>query len=106
MNEQTLIALMNQRCINLVGEMSLDERAIAWQRAVKIVIEPKDVSDRTCIRNVSRWLVGKVNDGVFNEYEIFRRVLDFAIEASGPNSKNQYAVFMHILKKELGYLKL
>ena len=106
MNEQTLMGLMKKRGINLVGDMSLEERALAWQRAVRIVIEPKDVSDQTCIRNISRWLIEKVNANVFNEHEIFRRVLDFAIEASGPNSKNQYAVFMHILKKELGYLKL
>lgn len=36
---------------------------------------------------------------------IFRRVIDFALEASGPESRNPAAVFITILKKELGYLK-
>jgi hypothetical protein len=40
----------------------------------------------------------------FDKDTIFRRVLDFALEASGPKSRSPAAVFMYILKKELGYL--
>lgn len=91
--------------IDLVGAETLDEKAIQFQRALKIVIVPKDVSDITSFRNITRWLTDNCRSGKFDENIIFRRVLDFALEASGPTSRNSAAVFMYVLKKELGYLK-
>jgi len=105
MNEHKLKELMKHQGISLIGDLSIDERALEWQRAVKIVLRPKDHSDRQCIRNLSTWLIEKCKNDSFDENEVFRRVLDFAIEASGPESRNPYAVFMNIVKKELGYLK-
>ena len=105
MNEHKLRELMTQQGINLTEDMSVEERALGWQRAVKIVLRPKDHSDRQCVRNLANWLVKQCNSGHLNEHEIFRRTLDFAIEASGPESRNPYAVFITIVKKELGYLK-
>jgi len=106
MNEKTLKELMKRDGITLIGELTLEERALNWQRAVKIILPPKDVSDGTCIKNISRWLVEQVKSNKFDEYAIFRRVLDFAVEASGPGARNPFAVFISILKKELNYLKI
>jgi hypothetical protein len=37
--------------------------------------------------------------------ETFEKVLVFAVEAAGPDSRNPAAVFMKILKEEMGYGK-
>jgi hypothetical protein len=66
-------------------------------------IEPRDKSDRTTFMRVSRWVVGKCADGVFSEHEMVPRILDYAKGAANPNSRNPAAVFISILKKELGY---
>ncbi len=59
-------------------------------------------SDRTCFRNVTNWLVEGCATGKFNT-EIFERVLDYAKQAR--QGKKPAAVFMAILKEELGYEK-
>ena len=73
------------------------------ERALQIVLPPKNRSDRTCFRNIAKWLMAGCDTGTFNEKVVFRLVLDFALEASGPKSRNPAAVFMSILKKELRY---
>ncbi len=91
--------------IDLVAAETIDEKAIQFQRALRIVIVPKYVSDMTSFRNITKWLVDNCRSERFDKDTIFRRVLDFALEASGPKSRSPAAVFMYILKKELGYLK-
>ena len=91
--------------LDLNAVETIEEKALVFERALRLVIRPKDYSDGTCFRNLTRWLKTETEAGQFSENIIFRRVMDFALEASGPGSKNPAAVFMSILKKELGYKK-
>ncbi len=103
MNSITLRKEMEKRGLNLIDASCLEERQLVFERALQIIIPPKDQSDRASFRNISNWLAEGCLSNKFNEHVIFRRVLDFALEASGPSSRNPAAVFTSILKKELGY---
>jgi len=103
MDERKLRSIMKAEGIDLLSATSLNERTLEFERALRLVIPPKDVSDRTTFRNISNWLRNQCQLDVFDEHTIFRRVLDFALEASGPTSRNPAAVFITILKKELHY---
>jgi len=105
MNEIDLVRKMRNAGLDLNAAKTVEEKALVFERALRLVIRPKDYSDGTCFRNVTRWLKTESEAGRFNANIIFRRVLDFALEASGPGSKNPAAVFMTILKKELWYKK-
>ena len=80
-------------------------RFLHFERTLKIIIPPKNQSDRTNIRNIVRWVNEKCDAGVFDINETLARIIDFALEASGPESRVPAAVFMHVLKKELAYPK-
>lgn len=103
MDECTLQFKMRERGIDLVTAETIEEKALLFDRALRMVIPPKDISDNVTFRNISNWLVKECKACRFDEHSIFRRVLDFALEASGPKSRVPAAVFMSILKKELGY---
>lgn len=105
MDEITLKQTMRQMGLDIAKEQPLESRALNFERALKIVIPPRDQSDRTSFRRIAGWLKEGCEAGRFHEHVIFRRVLDFAVEASGPGSRNPAAVFTSILKKELGYKK-
>ena len=77
-------------------------RALHFNDALTRLIPPASRSDRTCFRNVTNWLVEGCATGKFNA-EIFERVLDDAKQAR--QGKKPAAVFMAILKEELGYVK-
>jgi len=76
--------------------------ALRFNDALGRIIPPRSRSDRTCFRNVTNWLVDGCAGGRFNA-EIFERVLDYAKQAR--QGKKPAAVFMAILKEELGYEK-
>ncbi|MCP4610503.1 MAG: hypothetical protein GY845_17480 [Planctomycetes bacterium] len=105
MDEVHLAKLMRSNGLDLNEAESLEEKCLIMERVLKYVLKPRNISDRTSIRNLIGWLKTKCEDGTFNDKAIFRRVIDFALEASGPKSKNQMAVFMSILKKEIRYLR-
>jgi len=86
-----------------VREGTITQRIAHFEKALKIIIPPKNQSDRTCFRNIANWMLEKCCCEIFNPDECLSRVIDFAIEASGPESKNPHAVFISILKKELKY---
>jgi len=67
------------------------------------IIHPRNQSDRTSFRRITKWIIKKCEDGTYTEEEISARVFDFAKEANNPKSRNPAAVFTTILKKELGY---
>jgi hypothetical protein len=96
---------MKEQGLDLNAVRTAEEKALVFERALKIVIKPKTQSDRTGFRNITNWLRDECKAGYLDTDTVFRRVLDFALEASGPGSKNPAAVFMSILKKELGYKK-
>ena len=77
-------------------------RSLHFNDALSRIIPPASRSDRTCFRNVTNWLVEGCAGGRFNT-EIFERVLDYAKQAR--QGKKPAAVFMAILKEELGYVK-
>jgi len=79
---------------------SVRVRSLTFHEALVNLIRPRNQSDRTCFRNVANWLVEGCARGKFNE-RIFERVLDYAKEAS--KGRKPAAVFMSLLKKELGY---
>lgn len=76
--------------------------ALRFIDALSRIIPPRSRSDRTCFRNVADWLAEGCTDGRFTA-EIFERVLDYAKQAR--QGDNPAAVFMAILKEELGYVK-
>jgi len=77
-------------------------KALNFNEALIGIIPPRSRSDRTCFYNLTKWLVEGVARGRFN-HEIFGRVLDYAKESQA--GQKPVAVFMAILKKELGYEK-
>jgi len=77
-------------------------RAAAFHAALTGIIPPKDCSDRTAFRRVAKWLADECTQGRF-DVGIFPLVLDLAREAAGPECRRPAAVFMSLLKKELGY---
>lgn len=105
MDEIELVRQMKAAGLDLNAAETIEKKALVFERALKLVIRPKNQSDRTCFRDLTNWLLVKCNAGVLDGDTVFRRILDFAIEASGPGSKNPAAVFMSIIKKELGYKK-
>lgn len=102
MDELTFVTTLRQKGIDLHGG-SLEKKSLAFSRALKILIPPRSLADRSAFRNLAGWVTRETKFGRFDEDAIFRRVLDFALEASGPQSRNPAAVFMHICRKELGY---
>ncbi len=77
-------------------------RALHFHDALSRIIPPLSRSDRTCFRNVTNWLLEGCVGGRFNAL-IFDRVLDYAKQAR--QGKKPAAVFMSILKEELGYVR-
>ncbi|MBN1392940.1 MAG: hypothetical protein JW947_09075 [Sedimentisphaerales bacterium] len=103
MTELELRDKMRERGLNLNEAVTIEEKGLILERTLKLVIPPRDQSDRTSFKNITKFLVEGCKNGKFDGYSIFRQVLDFALEASGPGSKKPAAVFMAIMKKELGY---
>lgn len=82
--------------------ISLRTRKLAFYQALIGIIHPKDQSDRTSFRNVAEWAAEQIKKGEHDE-DIFQQILAYATEAAQPTSRNPAAVFISILKKELGY---
>ena len=105
MEEITLRQIMNQRGLAVIGEtLTAEEKAANMIKALYIIIPPKSVSDRTTLRNVVKHFSEMARSQGQPPDSIFKILIDFALEASGPFSRVPAAVFMTILKKELGYL--
>ncbi len=81
---------------------SLASKMLSFNESLMQIIKPRNQSDRTSFRNISNWLMVEIHAGVFNE-QIILRVLEYAAEAVKGRSRNPAAVFISILKKELGY---
>jgi len=86
-----------------IRQGTLAERADDCIEGVKLCIRPRTISDRTCLRNFRRWLLATLEAGVYPPDELLKRVIDHALEASRPECRNARAVFMSLVKKELGY---
>ena len=75
-------------------------RSLHFYDALVGIIRPRTRSDRTCFRRVANWLAASCAEGRFTD-EIHSRVVDYAREAQ--TGTNPAAVFMALMKKELGY---
>jgi hypothetical protein len=105
LNIAELTAILKERNLSLANAESDLEKKHIFEQILRIIIKPKHQGDRTAFRNLSNWIQAKINDGTYQSRSIYKIVVDFALEASGPHSRNPAAVFMSILKKELNYLK-
>ena len=79
-------------------------KAVEFVEELRTIIRPQNQSDRTTFRRLAEFLAAGVETGRFNE-RIWGLVLEFAKEAAGPKSRNPAAVFVSILKEEIGYGK-
>ncbi len=82
--------------------ISLRTRSLAFYESLLAALPARTVSDRTCYRRIAGWLIDQVEAGRFDE-QVFAQVLSYAAEAQQPHVRNPRAVFVSILKKELGY---
>lgn len=108
MDEITLRDIMNQRGLSVVGignSLTAGEKTANMVKALYIIIPPKSISDRTTMRNIVKFYSEKAKSEGQQPDSIFKILIDFALEASGPFSRIPIAVFVSILKKELGYLQ-
>ncbi len=104
MEEITLRNIMNQRGLAVIGEaITAEEKTANMIKALYIIIPPKSVSDRTTLRNIVKFFSATAKAKGQPPDSIFKILIDFALEASGPHSRVPAAVFMTILKKEMGY---
>jgi hypothetical protein len=77
-------------------------QALAFFETLVTVLPVRSVSDRTCFRRVVQWLAegvgaGRLGDGAFAEALLYTR------EACLGKPRSPHAVFLSILRKELGY---
>lgn len=104
MDEIQLKKIMIKRGLFVIGdELSAEEKTVNMRKALYIIIPPKSVSDRTTIRNIVKFYSDKAKSQGQQPDSIFKILIDFALEASGPLSRVPAAVFISILKKELDY---
>ncbi len=75
-------------------------QALHFNEALVQIIRPRSQSDRTCFHNVTKWLQEGVAKGRFTN-DVFGCALDYAKEAR--TGRNPAALFMTLLRKELGY---
>ena len=103
MNEIDLARIMKARGLQVVGNIPREDKERNMVKTLFIIIPPQNVSDRTSFKNAVRFFADKARSCGEEPDSIFRILVDFALEASGPKSRNPAAVFMSILKKEFGY---
>ena len=103
MNEVELAKIMRARNLAVVGEISNEEKRLNMIETLYIIIPPRSSSDRVTFRDVVRFFYEQSARSGRAPDDIFRILIDFALESSGPRSRNPAAVFMSILKKEFGY---
>jgi len=83
-------------------EVSLHSKILAFYETLIRLLPPKSQSDRTCFRRLGAWLQEAIADGRLSE-DVLTEVLSYARESRSPGVRNPRAVFMSILRKELGY---
>jgi len=102
MDERDSLEKLRRAGINL-KQGSTSQKGRMLNRALRVLLPPKDISDGTCWKNITKWAVTVANKEGNSEHELFSRIIDYAVEATGPGVRNPAAVFVSIMKKELGY---
>lgn len=103
MTEVELAKIMRAKNLAVVGEIPDEEKRLNMVKTLYIIIPPKSQTDKVVFRNVVRYFYDTSIHSGRRLDEIFRILIDFALESSGPRSRNPAAVFMSILRKEFGY---
>lgn len=85
-----------------IDRAALGMRKLAFFETLIELLPPRSVSDRTCFRRLADWLGAGVASGRFDE-DVFATTLLYAREATVGRCNNARAVFMSILRKEIGY---
>ena len=89
-------------------QSTLESAKMAFQMEFRRILRPKDQSDRTTLAKITKWLGEQCKAGRFDEDIIFERVLEMAREmeagAKARTIRNPWAVFLSVVKKELGYV--
>lgn len=78
----------------------LDSNSLGFYDGLVNFIPVRSASDRTCFRNLTKWLKGQIVLKKLNE-AVYERVLILAKEAS--SARKPAAAFMALVKKELNY---
>ncbi len=102
MDERTLKHWMIERNLTVL-EGSADERIETFEKVMAYVLPRKTVSDRTCHKNIIRWMRRAFLTSGWTPNALMPRFIDALLEATGPTVRNPNAVFITILKKEFGY---
>jgi hypothetical protein len=79
------------------------QEALAFFETLLATLPARSLSDRTGFRRLAEWLAEGVRGGRFTR-EVFPRVLLYARGIDGSAAKNPNAVFLSILRKEMGYV--
>lgn len=104
MEEIELRQIMAQRGLAVVGdEITAEEKTAAMLETLYIIIPPKSVLDRITLHRVVQFYSQMAKSQGQQPDSVFKILIDFALEASGPFSRVPAAVFMSILKKEFDY---
>lgn len=104
MDEFTLRKKMQAKGLSIV-EGDTESRLASMREVLKMTLGAKTQADSYFHRKVIGWLKGKIEASPDCERELLRRIIDYAIEASGPSIRKPNALFMNIIKKELDYPK-
>ena len=105
MDEKQLRNIMIERGLSVVGdELSFEDKCRNMRQTLYVIIPPRSIADRTTLRNVVENYAKIANDKGQPPDSVFKMLIDFALEASGPFSRVPAAVFISILKKEWNYL--
>jgi len=100
--KQVRKAILQQAMTKIDETLSVESKSLIFHDRLIEIIRPRNQSDRTSFRRITNWAQRLIKEGRAKE-DIFKKILGYAIEASGPDSRNPAAVFMAIIKKELGY---
>lgn len=64
----------------------------------------RTISDSTSLRNLTKWVKEQIEAGKFQP-EVFKRIVNIAVESKNGKSRKPIAVFFAQVKSELGYKK-
>jgi hypothetical protein len=104
MTEVELRKIMLEKNLSVVGkDITSEEKRRNMIKTLNIIIPARSPSDRVTFRNAVRYFYDASIRSGREPDDMFRILIDFALESSGPRSRNPAAVFMSILKKEFGY---
>ena len=102
MDERTLKTKMIERGLS-VNQGALGQRVGHLGETLTLIFGRGTHGDKVTFRRLCAWLQQRCESGRDCPDELLPRVIDFALEAANPNSRNPRAVFISICKKELGW---